>query len=164
MPMLLDVRGAALQVLSADPWHSPDGERLLAASDDAGAAMHLADSEAFSKDQHQGLWLAVDSEPSPPLPAVALIAIEFPAFNDGRGLSLAVLLRSRYGYRGELRAVGDTHPDLLHYMRRCGFDTVLLPEPHTLDSARAAFDPYSDYYQASVNNPEPAFRRMRRGV
>ena len=100
-----------------------------------------------------------------------MIAINFPAFSDGRGLSLAVLLRTRFNYDGELRAVGDVHPDVIHYMKRCGFDTFQMPEGRALPAAANDADadhntlaPHSDYYQASVIHPEPAYRRVRRGA
>lgn len=161
MPMLLELRNSALSEISEDPWLSPEGDAMVPST---GANRTTVTLAQFDPAEHQGLWLQIDAEPEQALSGVALIAVEFPAFNDGRGLSLAVLLRSRYNYTGELRAVGATHPDLLHYMRRCGFDTALLPEPHDFASAEAAFNPYSDYYQASISNPEPAFRRLRRGA
>jgi len=128
----------------------------------------LLELDAWRQDSAAGLLLPVDAEPEPAFAQASLIAIDFPAFNDGRGLSLAVLLRSRIGYAGELRAVGDVHPEVLHYMIRCGFDSFLLaPERQALlgDDARGGFlAPYSDYYQASVVEPTPAYRRTRRGA
>src|SRR5580692_4741657 len=72
-----------------------------------------------------GVWLAPDSEPEDivaDFDAVALIAIDFPVFRDGRGYSIARLLRERYGYSGEIRAIGDVLRDQLTFMFRCGFD------------------------------------------
>jgi len=116
----------------------------------------------------EGLLLEPSDEPDASFGTAPLIAINFPAFNDGRALSLAVLLRTRYQYTGELRAVGDVHPDMVHYMKRCGFDSFLMPEGRTLPVAAGdshiTLAPYSDYYQASVLDPEPAFRRVRRGA
>lgn len=51
------------------------------------------------------------------------VAVEFPAFNDGRGFSHASLLRDRLGYRNELRAIGDVLIDQIPLMLRCGFDS-----------------------------------------
>jgi uncharacterized protein (DUF934 family) len=56
-----------------------------------------------------------------------VIALEFPKFTDGRAFSSARLLRERYGFRGELRAVGNVLRDQLAYMRRCGFDSYEIP-------------------------------------
>ena len=115
-----------------------------------------------------GLLLEVTDEPDEQFISAPLIAINFPAFNDGRGLSLAVLLRTRFNYQGELRAVGEVHPDVIHYMKRCGFDTFLMPEgrkmPPLGKGPGSTLAPYSDYYQASVLEPEPAYRRIRRGA
>lgn len=60
------------------------------------------------------------------LPHVALVAVRIPVFTDGRAYSLARLLRERYRYTGELRAVGDVLRDQLLYLQRCGFDTFEL--------------------------------------
>ena len=50
----------------------------------------------------------------------------FPSFRDGRGYSQAYLLRTRLGWRGELRAVGDVLRDQLYFLHHCGFDAFLL--------------------------------------
>ncbi|MBN9314697.1 MAG: phosphoadenylyl-sulfate reductase [Devosia sp.] len=54
------------------------------------------------------------------------IAINFPAFTDGRGYSSARLLVERYGYKGELRAVGDVLHDQISHMRRCGITAFVV--------------------------------------
>jgi uncharacterized protein (DUF934 family) len=64
-----------------------------------------------------------------------LIAVRFPKFGDGRGYSIARLLRERYGYRGELRAVGDVLRDQLLFMKRSGFDSFSLREDQDPDEA-----------------------------
>jgi uncharacterized protein (DUF934 family) len=56
------------------------------------------------------------------LPGLPLVAVDFPAFTDGRGYSLGRLLRERYSYAGELRALGDVWVDLLHYLWQVGFN------------------------------------------
>jgi uncharacterized protein (DUF934 family) len=120
----------------------------------------------FGDDREIGVWLPGDAEPDEIvglLNRIKLIAIRFPSFNDGRGLSLAVLLRSRYGFVGELRAIGEVHEDLLHYMRRCGFDSFQLPDGRDPAVALAALHSLSDFYQGSVIDPRPAFRRVARG-
>lgn len=58
---------------------------------------------------------------------LALVAIGFPAFADGRGFSLAKVLR-REGFRGTLRASGPLIPDQFDYALACGFDEIELPE------------------------------------
>ena len=87
------------------------------------------------------------------------VEVHFPKFGDGRGYSLARLLRERYGYRGELRAVGHITRDLLFFLESCGFDAFELREGENPQEALAAFEDFSESYQASVARPQPLFRR-----
>jgi len=88
---------------------------------------------------------------------VQLIAINFPAYTDGRGYSLAQLLRQSYGWKGELRAVGDVMIDTMHYLARCGFDSFLVKPGHDPHKALAALASFSRSYQKSY--PMPALSR-----
>ena len=93
----------------------------------------------------------------------ALIAVHFPKFTDGRGYSIARLLRQRYGYRGPLRAVGDVLRDQLFYMLRCGFDSFALKHDEQVDGALSAYRDFTEAYQTSVDRTVPLFAR-RDGV
>lgn len=93
------------------------------------------------------------------LDRVARIEINFPKFGDGRGYSTARLLRERYGYKGELRAVGEVVRDHLYNMESVGFDAFLLRDGEDPVEALAGFDDFSEAYQASVKRPAPLFRR-----
>ncbi|HEX4927389.1 MAG TPA: DUF934 domain-containing protein [Burkholderiales bacterium] len=109
-----------------------------------------------------GVWL--DSHEGPEAIAAdverfALVAVNFPKYQDGRGYSTARLLRERYGYRGELRAIGQVARDHLHYMASCGFDAFLLRDGEDPQAALAAFGDFGEAYQASVLRPLPLFRR-----
>ena len=88
-----------------------------------------------------------------------LVAINFPKFADGRGYSCAVLLRTRHGYRGELRAVGDVGRDQLFYLKRCGFDAFALAPHRDPHAALASLGDFNVRYQGSVDDPLPLFRR-----
>ena len=89
-----------------------------------------------------------------------LIAVNFPKFVDGRGYSTAALLRQRYGYTGELRAVGDVLHDQLFFMRRVGFDSYALKDGKSLDYAiTAGFKPFTEAYQGATDQAQPYFRR-----
>jgi uncharacterized protein (DUF934 family) len=81
------------------------------------------------------------------LAAVSRVEINFPKFGDGRGYSLARLLRTRYGYKGELRAVGHITRDHLYFMERVGFDAYELREGEDAEAALAAFRDFSVSYQ-----------------
>jgi uncharacterized protein (DUF934 family) len=109
-----------------------------------------------------GIVLQAADEPellAPDVQRIGLIAIQFARFNDGRGYSIARLLRSRYGYRGELRAIGDVLRDQLFYMKRVGFDAFELRADQDAAAALAAFADFSETYQAAVDQPLPLFRR-----
>jgi uncharacterized protein (DUF934 family) len=109
-----------------------------------------------------GIWLEGHDDPAliaRDLAHFALIAVNFPQFTDGRGYSIARLLRERYGWRGELRAIGDVMRDQLFYLARCGFDAFALREGQDVQAALTAFDDFSDGYQTSVERPQPLFRR-----
>lgn len=90
---------------------------------------------------------------------VGLVAIEFGGLAEGRGYSQAQLLRKRYKFTGELRAVGKVQRDQLFYMARCGFDAFELPQTANFDEALAAFDDYSVAYQSAVDNAVSPARR-----
>lgn len=109
-----------------------------------------------------GLELPVDAEPEN-LPAAILraplLAVRFPNFADGRGLSLGVLLRSRLRFAGELRATGPLLPDLLHYLVRCGFDSVDPEGRFDLHTHASRLGSPRLTYQGSVRDPRPLYRR-----
>ena len=89
-----------------------------------------------------------------------VIAIDFPKFVDGRGYSTASLLRQRYRYDGELRAVGDVLHDQLFFFKRVGFDAYALKdEKNAVYAIEKGFTPFSDAYQTSTDQPQPSFRR-----
>ena len=93
------------------------------------------------------------------LAEVALVAVEFPGFKDGRGYTTARLLRERFGWKGELRAVGDVMRDQLFYMLRCGFDAFELKVGKDIEDALNAFKDFSVTYQGAADDPRPLFRR-----
>ncbi len=112
-----------------------------------------------------GVCLSPTDDPAalvPYLDAVPLIAVNFPVFNDGRGYSTAAVLRSRYQYRGDLRAIGDVLIDQLFFLRRVGFTSFLLRADQDHFKAVAKMRTFSDAYQGAADNPLPAFRRHAR--
>jgi uncharacterized protein (DUF934 family) len=88
-----------------------------------------------------------------------VIALEFPQLKDGRCYSHARLLRERYGYAGELRAVGEVLRDQMFYMHRVGINAFELPLGRDAQSALSAFDDFSLSYQAAVDHRQPVWRR-----
>jgi uncharacterized protein (DUF934 family) len=109
-----------------------------------------------------GVWLdnSVDlSAVSEEIIKCPLIAIHFPVFMDGRGFSLARLLRERYGYTGEIRAIGHVIRDQLCYLKRCGFNAFSFNNDVDLQAATASLNDFSEAYQTSVDQPMPLFKR-----
>jgi uncharacterized protein (DUF934 family) len=89
-----------------------------------------------------------------------IIAVNFPKFVDGRGYSTAALLRQRYHYQGEIRAVGDVLHDQLFYMQRVGFDSYALKDGKDVVYAlQKGFTTFGETYQAATDQPQPYFRR-----
>ena len=94
------------------------------------------------------------------LPRFSLVASEFPGPGEGRGYTQARLLRSRFAFKGELRAVGaGVKQDLLFIMSRCGFDSFELAPGQKVDEALAALDRYSVAYQPA--EPVPSICQQR---
>lgn len=88
-----------------------------------------------------------------------LIGIEFPRFNDGRGFSQARLLREKYGYKGQLRAVGDVTRDRLRFMHRCGIDAMQIAADRFSDDIVKVFGEVSVRTQGAVDDPRPVYRQ-----
>ena len=87
---------------------------------------------------------------------IALIAVNFPAFNDGRGFSHASLLRTRLGYQGELRAIGDVLIDQIPLMLRTGFDSFAVTNTTAINRLAQNRLPGIDVYYQPTAEPAPA--------
>lgn len=94
-----------------------------------------------------------------PLDRFPLIGLNFPVFSDGRSYTNARELREIFGYQGEIRAIGDVLRDQLFYMHRCGFDAFQLRHDQDPEECLAAFSDFKTGYQASIDQPQPLFRR-----
>ena len=91
------------------------------------------------------------------LPRLALVELRFEKFRDGRPYSSAVLLRERYGYAGELRAVGDVLREQAQHMLRCGFDAFVPADGSSSQEWLAATRRYRHVYQSGADNRAPIF-------
>lgn len=167
MPQLINT-----QAVAVDPWQTleiGEGETPEGVALPAGdvlfplAVWQARRAEILAGRSRVGLVLKPDDrveDVAADLGQFAVIAVFFPKFVDGRGYSTASLLRQRYGYAGELRAVGDVLHDQLYFMRRVGFDSYALKDGKDAAYAIAAgFSTFSDGYQASTSEPQPLFRR-----
>ncbi len=85
------------------------------------------------------------------LDSIALVALAFGSFTEGRAYTHARRLRERHGYRGEIRALGDVSRDRLAFMERCGFNAFELRSDCGLQDALNAFGEISDVYQPAAD-------------
>ncbi|GLK90314.1 DUF934 domain-containing protein [Pseudomonas turukhanskensis] len=134
-----------------------DGLPVIESADPTLAIVPLAQWQAG-----EGLLLGPDDDVEslqPLLADVAMIAIDFPSFRDGRGYSQAYLLRRRLGWQGELRAVGDVLRDQLSHMRQCGFDSFAVRADKSVEDAVKGLAGVSVLYGRSAIEPRPLFRR-----
>lgn len=112
-------------------------------------------SDWNNTDRKIGVWLndeqmAEDTTDS--LDRLALIALHFPKFADGRGFSKARLLRDRYGFKGEIRAIGDFLPDQVFYMLRCGIDAFSCRTEDEAKTALSLLTPFTVLYQSDASS------------
>ncbi|MGD8326297.1 MAG: DUF934 domain-containing protein [Sphingomonadales bacterium] len=98
---------------------------------------------------------------APVLDRLSLIALDFPAYTDGRAYSSARVLREHLGFQGEIRAVGDVLVDQLRFMLRCGFSSAELAPHVKEDAVLRALSRYSGAYQAASDDLAPAHRLRR---
>lgn len=117
-----------------------------------------------------GVWLDSFEEVDELLSSVddlnrlPVIGIHFPRFIDGRGYTLARLLRTRHGYRNQLRALGDVLRDQLFFMKRCGFDAYALRADRNMHDALASLKDFSAPYQTAPDGLPPVFHRRAQQV
>ena len=99
------------------------------------------------------------AELAPWLGYLALVALNFPKFRDGRAYSQARLLRETYGFRGTLRATGDVLRDQFHFLVRAGFDSFAVKKPADARVFAEVLARYSVHYQPAADGSVPALRR-----
>ncbi|MBE1723981.1 DUF934 domain-containing protein [Bombella apis] len=87
------------------------------------------------------------------LGSLTLIVLEFPVFRDGRAFTQARSLREYEGYEGEIRASGHLLPDQAIHFRRCGFDSVVLPDGANVKDWEDQLGRYQFYYQNTAVSP-----------
>ncbi|ARP91477.1 hypothetical protein CAL14_15280 [Bordetella genomosp. 9] len=148
---------------------APDGGALLPPDEPdwiVPLQTWLASRDDLRRRQHPvAILLGPDADPDTLLengartidPAgIAFIAIEFPVYTDGRGYSIAQILRTHLGWQGELRAIGDVLIDTVNYQARCGFDSFLVKPGHDPVKALKALKTFSHPHQRGyATPPEP---------
>ncbi len=116
-----------------------------------------------------GVWLATHElleyliQQQADLNVLPIIAVFVERFADGRIFSLGNLLRTRYGYKNELRAFGDVLRDQLFFLKRSGYTSFAIRKDRSAQDAIASLNDFSKPYQGAVDDPQPVFRRYNRG-
>jgi uncharacterized protein (DUF934 family) len=117
-----------------------------------------------------GIWLDTHETLESLIEAVGdinklpMIAVHVERFADGRIFSLGTLLRTRYGYKNELRAFGDVLRDQLFFLKRSGFNSFQIRADRSAEDALASLNDFSQPYQGAVDEPQPIFKRYNRSV
>lgn len=135
----------------------PDGQVIIPLS------VWYAQENILQNRTDVGVWLDSDEtahQLGDEAKRFPVIGVNFPLFMDGRSFSTARLLRERYAFSGELRAVGNFIRDQLCYLRRCGVNAFAFSNPETnLEEAIKSLNDFTEYYQTSVDQPVPLFKR-----
>ena len=160
MPKLIKNNAA-----QAYTWQQHTDESLQDA--DLSQGQHLVPLTAWLENSANlgddvGVIIPTDADPNSLTSALnkaPAIAISFGVFADGRGFSLARILREDCDYQGELQATGGYMQDQLFYLKRCGFDSYVVEDDVDIDSMLESLGDFSDSYQASSDEPRPLFRR-----
>lgn len=145
--------------------HLPDDAPLTAGDVTVSLSRRLGGGDDFER--HNGrigirLQPGDDVEDAAPfIDGLPLIAVEFDKFTEGRGYSQAYLLRERYGFSGELRAIG-ARRDHVMYMERCGFNAFEPAPPDDAESLIQGFDDIDVRYQPSHDRVPLIFRKRAR--
>lgn len=123
-----------------------EGQRLLAEGRKVGVRIEPNEAVEELADQ---------------LPRLSVVAVAFPKFLTGQGYSSARILRERYGYDGELRAVGDVLREQARFMVRCGFDVFEPADGSTPDDWNHVVGRFRHVYQRAADGRAPAFEERR---
>ncbi len=151
-----------------DAWHTAGGEDGPIPHPAAKEGLLLtleqwhAVRDTWPAGLRTGVSLAntVDIEtPEADLPRLALVALQFPKWTDGRAYSQAHVLRVRLGFTGEIRATGDVLVDMLPLLQRTGFNAVQLRRDQSVDAAERALGFFAGHYQRDALERRPLFAR-----
>ena len=135
---------------------------VFIANNSALASRMDARSVGIWLDTHETLESLIDTVGD--LNKLPIIAVHVERFADGRIFSLGTLLRTRYGYKNELRAFGDVLRDQLFFLKRSGFSSFEIRADRNAEDALASLKDFTTPYQGAVDEPQPVFKRYNRTV
>lgn len=150
--------------IAENTWHNLAGDEEISSEDSIIVSLKrwLDEKDSLAgRNSLLGLHLQSDEKPE----AIAkdvdrfdLITLDFPILPDGRAFSIARLLRERYGFKGELRAVGKVIQDQLFFMHRCGFDAFELSPGEDVAKSINALSAFTVAYQPAADDIQPAYK------
>ncbi len=152
-----------------DPWHTVGGEDgpMVTITPDAYLLLTLPQWHSvratWPAAKPVGVIVPNDvaiEDLAPDLPQLALVALQFPKWTDGRAYSQARLLKRRYRYTGEVRATGDVLVDMVPLLARTGFDVAVLRHDQSPEAAANTLTHFAAHYQADVTEHRPLFARQ----
>jgi uncharacterized protein (DUF934 family) len=161
MPTRIRLLGGAFSLVEdpftnvADDWAIPQGDVIVSLT-----RFQAEGERLLSEGRKVGVRLESHEEVEAlayDLPRISVVALAFPKFGDGRAYSYARLLRERFGFTGELRAVGDVLREQAGFMVRCGFDAFEPADGSTPEVWETAAHRYRHVYQRGVDDRTPAF-------
>jgi uncharacterized protein (DUF934 family) len=133
---------------------------VCAANKDALAARMDAGSTGIWLDTHETIESLIAAVGD--INKLPIIAVHVERFADGRIFSIGTLLRTRYGYKNELRAFGDVLRDQLFFLKRSGFSSFIIRKDRSAADALASLRDFSQPYQGAVDDTRPVFKRYNR--
>lgn len=151
MPLIKDGK------IVGDPWARVSADAPLPSAEALLVPYDVWDAhrdDLLARNGRLGVLLAADQPPrliADDLDRLDLVALEFPAFKDGRAYSYARLLRERYGYDRELRATGQVLRDQFSFMHRCGFDSYEVADARSADAWAVTLREISQVYQPATD-------------
>ncbi|MBI1196686.1 MAG: DUF934 domain-containing protein [Phenylobacterium sp.] len=161
MPTLIELTDSLARTADDGFTHVADDEDLAAGDVILSLARFETEGDALlSEGRRVGVRLRSDEEVEAlayDLPRISVVALEFPKYRDGRAYTNARLLRERFGFKGQVRAVGEVLREQAFFMLRCGFDAFEPADAASANEWQAALGRYRHVYQRAADGRTPAF-------
>ena len=164
MPTLIELKDGVCRGIDDPFTHVADDEELPPGDVIISLTRFQQEGDALLSDGRRvGVRLEAHEEVEalaydlPRLASVGLVALAFPKYRDGRAYTNARLARERYGFKGQVRAVGDVLREQAGFMARVGFDAFEAADDASVNEWQAAIRRYRHVYQRSADGRAPAF-------
>ncbi|MFZ5718092.1 MAG: DUF934 domain-containing protein [Pseudomonadota bacterium] len=165
MPTLIELEGG-LAKIAEDPFtHVADDQEIATGDVIISLTRFQAEGDRLLSEGRQvGVRLTAEEEVEAlayDLPRISVVALEFPKYRDGRAYTNARLARERFGFKGQVRAVGDVLREQAGFMVRCGFDAFEPADDASANEWQAAVGRYRHVYQRAADGRVPAFEERK---